>query len=640
MSSRKKIFEKPLQAVHLTQQKNKHNRKTYYCSFTMTPLPSPNFRYRKWVNNIVLLIALLSISQVVATERTRTNSESQEPDSYDSTALEYNNLIPGHLRNSAASSIVGGLRNTSNDVDDESSLLWPWNRNKTSDNECSTFQNCTSCSETSVACHWCSKDDQCHAKGSWYGCAIGASCYKPSNDTVDNSCHSHKNCAECSLSSSLCHYCAFDDQCHAIGSLYGCSHGVNCYSNDRCERQEPEPISLRIFDEIGFIPLVLIIGAAMSVFCCSTILFAGANALKGAYDDITQQPIPPAAAFSHGSSRSQQLQLDPIIEEQHDGSVDDVRNGDCDDENCNDEIETPLGEGCNKSTKESDAQFVAFNEVLGHQHSGIAEDIHAEEEEEGNGDGEDEHQFTERLLPVRVTAHPDPSRLPTRNGRSGSGQIKCLMRTCGVWYFFTVTGAICFVASSILLFPKVPEVNVCSDEFAWKSIIDGLTSLKIEASFQILTSVENKNRLDIALEGVAGKFKHDGEEVGTFEIERTIVAASSISDVMVTCTVVPDKWEALGLIADYYKDELEFLVDVSGSVRIKGIGFSIPINLTDILVKANKTVKKQDRHLCACPQWKDLYPTSPPVLSFEEAVSDPITLALPTKTDQVEIAIH
>jgi len=142
---------------------------------------------------------------------------------------------------------------------------------------------------------------------------------------------------------------------------------------------------------------------------------------------------------------------------------------------------------------------------------------------------------------------------------------------------------------------------VCSDEFAWKSIIDGLTSLKMEASFQILTSVENKNRLDIALEGVAGKFKHDGEEVGTFEVERTIVAASSISDAMVTCTVVPDKWGALGLIADYYKDKLEFLVDISGSVRIKGIGFSIPINLTDILVKANKTVKKQDRHLCACP---------------------------------------
>jgi len=571
----------------------------------------------------------------VASERSGTNSESQVPDSYDSTDLVVNNLIPGYLRNSAASSIAGGVHDTSNELDDESSLLWPWNRNNKSDNQCSSYQNCTTCAEASVSCHWCSKNDQCHAMGSWYGCAIGASCSKPSNDTVDNSCHSHKNCAECSLSSSLCHYCAFDNQCHAIGSLYGCSHGVNCYSNDRCQRQEPEHISSGIFEEIGFIPLVLIISAAMSVLCCSTILYAGANALKGAYDDITQQRIPPAEAFSHHASQFQQLQLEPILEEQHDGNIDDAPSGDCDNENCDDEIETPLGEGSNKT----DGQLVEFNEMLGNESSGIAEDTHVEEEEE-DGDGEEEHQFTERLLPVRVTAHPDPSRLPTRNRRSGSGYMKCLMRTCGVWYFFTITGAICFVASSILLFPKVPEVNVCSDEFAWKSIIDGLTSLKMEGSFQILASVENKNKLDIALEGIAGKFKHDAEEVGTFEIERTIVAASSISDVMVTCTVVPDKWEALGLIADYYKDKLEFLVDISGSVRIKGIGFAIPINLTDILVKANKTVKKKDRHLCACPQWKDLSPTASPVLSFEEAVSDPITLALPTKADQVEIAIQ
>jgi hypothetical protein len=202
-----------------------------------------------------------------------------------------------------------------------------------------------------------------------------------------------------------------------------------------------------------------------------------------------------------------------------------------------------------------------------------------------------------------------------------------MMRTCGAWYTFTFFGAILFVTSSILLFPKVPEVNVCSDEIAWKSIIDGLTSLKVEASFEILTSVKNKNRLDILLEGVAGKFKHDGQEVGTFEVKPTTIAASSISDVMVTCTVVPDRWQALGLVADYYKGTLQFLVDVSGSVKIKEIGFSIPVKLTDILIKANKNVSKEDRHLCACPQWKDLYPTVSPVMSFQEAVMDPATIA-------------
>jgi len=558
---------------------------------------------------------------------TEIETVSNSHEAYDSTDWDNN---PGYLRNintintnTNAIKINDDIKNIdfhyrSDELSRRSLLQWPWNRNNTSDDQCSSYHNCTACSEVSRACHWCVKDDQCHAKGSWYGCAIGSTCSNSSNDTADNSCHSHKNCAECSISSSLCHYCAFDNQCHAIGSLYGCSHGINCYSNDRCRREDSEHISLGIFDNIGFIPLVLIISAAISVLCCSSILYAGANALKGAYDEMTQYNVPPPEAFTNHPLQFQQLQLHPILEleEQQVDNIHMEDAGDCHDEKYVSEIELSLDEGDNQAHVESGDHLVAFNEILGNEHSGVVEETYPEEDDTG-----EEHQLTERLLPV--TAHPDPSRLPTRNRSSGSSYMQFLMGTCGVWYFFTVAGAICFVVSSILFFPKVPEVNVCSDEFAWKSIIDGLTSLKVEASFQILTSVQNKNRLDIALEGIAGKFKHDGEDVGTFEVERTIVAASSISDVMVTCTVVPDHWEALGLIADYYKDKLEFLVDINGSVKIKGIGFSIPIKLTDIVVKANKTVKKQDRHLCACPQWKDLYPSASPVLSFEEAVSYP-----------------
>lgn len=601
---------------------------------------------RQCTNTMLLFVLLLSILQVVVSEsnglsssgsrETGTGIISNSYEEYDSIDSWENDLPnPGYLRNgniittaNNASTVNVDCHDHSDELSSRSLLQWPWSKNKTSDNQCSSYQNCTACSEVSRSCHWCPKDDECHAIGSWYGCAIGSSCIIPSNDTVDNSCHSHKNCAECSISSSLCHYCAFDDQCHAIGSLYGCSHGVNCYSNDRCRREDPEHIHLGIFDDIGLIPLVFIISAAVSVLCCSSMLFAGASALKGAYDEIIQYRIPPPEAFANHVSQSQQLQLDPILEEQQVDTVHIEGAGDCNIGNHDSEIEAPLDEGDNKDRdNEAEEQLVESHDILATEHS-VVEATHLEEH-----DTEEEHLLMEPLLPV--TAHPDPSRLPTRNRNRGGGYIRCLMGTCRVWYLFTVIGAICFVASSILLFPKVPEVNVCSDEFAWKSIIDGLTSLKVEASFQILASVQNQNRLDIALEGIAGQFKHDGQEVGTFEIERTIVAASSISDVMVTCTVVPDHWEALGLIADYYKDKLEFLVDINGSVKIKGIGFSIPIKLTNILVKANKTVKREDRHLCACPQWKDSYPTASPVLSFEEAVSYPINEVLRTKTEEI-----
>jgi hypothetical protein len=403
-----------------------------------------------------------------------------------------------------------------------------------------------------------------------------------------------------------------------------------------------------LLEDVGVIPLVLILSAAMGVLCCSSILYAGANALQGAYDDLVRERVPPSEAFVNHGTLFQQLECDPILEDSLAGNNDDDHSAsasghdketsscldvtnrsnildndvDCDcEENNGDENQGQVmgqeGEDCNRAREDFVSTLPAMNN------------------DDDDDNREHRNPLRERLLPV--SAHPDPTRIPTRYSGNASRHIKCMMRTCGAWYAFTVFGAIFFVTSSILLFPKVPEVNVCSDEIAWKSIIDGLTSLKVEASFEILTSVKNKNRLDIALEGVAGKFKHDGQEVGTFEIKPTTVAGSSISDVLVTCTVVPDRWQALGLVADYYKGTLQFLVDVSGSIRIKGIGFSIPVKMTDILVKANKNVSKEDRHLCACPQWKDLHPTPSPVLSFEEAIVDRVKISRVGEPQRLDI---
>lgn len=475
-------------------------------------------------------------------------------------------------------------------------LEWPWNRNKTSDNSCATHQNCTDCTASSATCHWCSKDDQCHTIGSWHGCAIGATC--PSNDTVDNSCKSHKSCSECSLASSVCHWCAFDDQCHSMASVYGCAHGVNCYSNDRCKRESPEKINEGTFDNIGFIPLFLIGSAAFGSLCCFSVLFSGAGALKGAYESLAAN----MTQYEYPSEEHQQDQdsdqLSPIDEEIYEEG----------------EGEDTLVDA--ERTAHDISRNIDEEEESNESQLEIADD------DDAPLDQTTDDVLTESLLPV--TAHPHPSRLPPRSrNRIESPHMNCLMRSCKVWFFFSVVGVILFTTGGILYFPKPPEYNVCSDQFAWKSIIEGLTSLKMQGSFEILMSVKNENRLDVALEGFGGTFKHDGEDIGTFSLSRTIVQATSVTDLLVTCTVVPDRWEALGLISDYWKGKLALLVDVNGSVRIKGIGFKIPVKVSDVLVKVNDPDMK-DRHLCACPMWKDLTPTASPKLSFEEAVESPV----------------
>lgn len=481
----------------------------------------------------------------------------------------------------------------------DNSLEWPWNHhNDTSSDKCNAHLNCTSCTISSSACHWCAFDSKCHAKASIYGCAIGASCPDNSGNKTDKSCKMHKNCTECSLSSNLCHWCAFDDECHAIGSWFGCAHGVNCYSNDRCKRLEPEKITPEgVLEDVGIIPVVAIICLAILSLCCSSVMFAGVRAVKGAYDDWAIV----AMASSHDMEESDDL-LRPdeeehvnVAEHESESIPEGASEGDVDSEEMleNGEMETDGNENeC--QTDEIDNTFDSNNQTT-----------------------------TECLLSPQndVTAHPSPSRLPRSSQPLPGSHMKFLMNTCRAWYGITIFFTILLSFGSIYYFPKVPEFNVCSDEFAWKSIIDGMTSLKVEASFEVLASIQNRNHLGITLEGVGGKFTHDGEDIGTFTMGKTIIAPSSISDVLMTCTVTPDRWETLGLISDYYKGNLQFLIDVNGSVKISGIQYSFPIVVRDVLVKVNDSAP-DDRHLCQCPQWKDLYPTQSP-LSFMEAMQLP-----------------
>lgn len=510
----------------------------------------------------------------------------------------------------------------------EGITIWPWNQNNETENRtsnaCNTKNDCNSCSST-FGCHWCSFDESCHAKGSIHGCLYGETC--PYNKT-DHSCASHNSCTECALSSNLCHWCAFDEQCHAIGSVHGCVHGVNCYSNDRCRRLESEPIEEGIFQDIGFVPLFVIFMLGSIVMCCSTVLYTSASAIKSVYEDWVQEreefytvvgdsrsimgmsmnipmtvSTPASQDLTSPTSQALAFQTPPF--------------------------QSPPPRAFQKSLavlREEESSQPDENSVhedledqdVTEQHCAQDEDSMEEEHNAIHMD----NSAMEPLLPV--SAVPDPSRLPRSTALlSNSGPVTCLYKSCRVWYIFTMFLSIVLIGCSVLFFPKAPQYNICNDEFAWKSIIDSFTHLNMEASFEVLMSVENRNRLDVTLDGFGGTFSHEGENVGTWTLRKSVIQAMSITDVMLTCTVAPDRWEALGLISDFYRGRLMVMVDVQGSVRVPGIFYSIPVKMNDILVKVNDPDNK-DRHLCACPEWKDLSPTSAPVPSFETAIIEPV----------------
>lgn len=310
---------------------------------------------------------------------------------------------------------------------------------------------------------------------------------------------------------------------------------------------------------------MLIASIGICTLFCSTVVYSGVGALKGAYEDLAEARLPSREDEPPGVNMDEDYNAQVSTQDEDDDG---------------DETATKLDVG---------VEVVQNNMIT-----------------------DTESLLQENEAP-HATIHPEVER-PLR-GRVGSQSLTCLMKVCQAWYIVTIVSTMIIMTLTFYCFPRMPQYNLCSDELAWKSIISGLTSLKMEASFELLVSIENKNHLGIVLESFGGKFSHDGGEVGTFTVPQSTLPATSITDVLVICTVVPNKWEALGLIAEYYKGSLILSMSVNGAVKVTGIDYSFPVKETDVIVRVNDP-SLADRHLCACPEWKDVYPSMAPIPEF------------------------
>ena len=453
-------------------------------------------------------------------------------------------------------------------------------KNNTEKNEtaCSSHSNCDQCAASSWGCHWCAYDDACHTKGSVHGCAVGASCDAPKKkNATDRSCAVHKACGECSLSSWGCHWCEHDNACHSVGSIHGCMSGVNCYDNDRCQRKEPEPIEQIVFTNIGFLPFAGILGLGLIICCCASLCLTGMCCVRGLYDDLSVLAGPYREVES--------LYQPPVIPPSNSGTVQTQQNG------------YGMEDG---GGEREDKEVIEKREE--NDDNGAVEE--ATTEEYGlllaGTEYDDDIDPTTRD-PLIVTSTPSCMGMPYAQPRN----IDCLYKGCKISYAVTVAMTFIFVIVAVVMFPKYPEYNVCNNQMAWKSIVDGMTSGSLKASIQLLMSVRNPNHFSVEIDMGTGSFKHDDTYVGSFEIPTSTIEAMSITDIYVMCTFTPEKWQALDLAEEYYRGTLKLNVDAELSVKVSALGgYTFQGGIDNYLVDTNDPLL-QDRHLCACPTWKD-----------------------------------
>jgi len=481
-------------------------------------------------------------------------------------------------------------------------LTWPFHKknhsasppNNSSDS-CSEQATCESCNDERL-CHWCTFDNACHTVGSPHGCVYGSSCTPPpppKNDT----CLTHTNCVDCSLSSRLCHWCAHDNACHPVGSVYGCVTGVDCYDNAHCQRAVPEAIAAPapLWCGIGLIPLVVIVAVSACSLCCTTTCCCVMSGVKGAYDDLTD-----LATVNDDNEEEEEVLVQPLLMVQEQHHAPDPPSQEA-------EPETPSAHQ-QQAEGEIEQENEEMRHVLQDEGSDAAPEDYVRMEDGGAEAVTERHN---NLSHVHGEEHPVQSvtstAAPRHHRRRVGRSMQRLYNTCAFCYLLSlvVIGLVAF--GSIRYFPRPPAFNICNDHLAWSSLIDSVTARKVEADIQILASISNPNHFDVVLDMGKGTFLHGDDFLGTLDIPPTTVAAMAITDVLIVASFTPERWEAFSIAKEFRQGTLVLHLALEMELRVPALlNYEFTVSIKDHEIRMSDDAgAAADRSLCACPTWSD-----------------------------------
>ena len=520
------------------------------------------------------------------------------------------------------------------------------NNDVLSSTSCYSLTACKNCTSFHT-CHWCEKSESCHARGSIHGCAWGSSCSKPTPKKENDTCSAQTTCSNCSLSSRFCHWCEHDNACHAVGSRFGCAVGVDCYSNDRCRRSEAEPLPVpsspiqAIMAALNRVPtmgLTVIAFLFIVSFGCMTCCFCFVTNIKGAYNDLAEITIAASVAPMSVIGDAQYFtaladlpdEEEAVLTEEGNASNTTTNNNNAD-TNIDNAIDNDNGNDNNGNDNDNnsgentdDGGDAPIEQPL--------QPSQPEPQNDTNSNNQQQQQPTEdrnnpyflmdgtrnnnanRYHLLNRGSEVGPLLHPTFNGYTSFDgtatgyeepiHMKRLHRLCSTVYYLSVLTLVLVVGASVFFFPQEPVYNVCNDEVAWMEIMKHIVAFKLDASFEILASLSNPNRVAAALDRGKGSFTFEGKQFGTFEIPPITIDPMTITDFMIIVHLSPaDKIQAIQLVEAYYMGKLILDAEFEGTVRVPALfGYSQGINVNDIVVDINKA---SDRSLCQCPTWDD-----------------------------------
>lgn len=396
-----------------------------------------------------------------------------------------------------------------------------------------------------------------------------------------------------------------------MGSRYGCTIGVDCYSNDRCRRSEPEPFPqpsspikkmAAAIHRVPVVGMVVIVFLGIVSFGCLSCCFCFVSNMKGAYDDLTDITIAAASVAPMsviGDARFTRLSAFP--EEEAIPEEGEELNDDAENNNSGESTENSVGaivdESPQSASQECEEVPLATAEAQNNSN----------EQQQPSEEGDNPYHLMADTQESNIANERGPLLHPTYSGSVGFEEprhMKRLFKYCSALYYLSVAMIVLVVGASLFFYPKVPLYSICNDEVAWKGIMRNIVAFKFDASFEVLASLSNPNRIGAALDRGKGSFSFEGKQFGTFEIPPVKAGPMTITDFMIVVHISPaDNTQAIQLAEAYYTGKLILDADFQGTIRVPALfDYTIGVDAKNIVVDINQ---ETDRSLCHCPTWDD-----------------------------------
>lgn len=363
------------------------------------------------------------------------------------------------------------------------------------------------------------------------------------------SCAQYVECFNCTKALG-CHFCAFDKQCHAYGSPYGCTFGLECPDFYQCVRTQSQYLG---WGAISAVQALMVMGVVLLLVGVCLVLSIGV--CKCCYCCYRR-----CCPKTHNDTEDGWT----AVEDQYFG-----------------------------------APEQAHHSVLLAASSPSRDSLNAASE-------------SLEFLPDRTFSYDRLSWTSFSNDILEDNDRKCRQRRCccpdqkfQACVVLLVVSAVLFVVGTtigILYFPQPPPYSMCNKKIEWTSVLFGLSHGLLAADVDIHLSLWNPNRYALGIVDADIQLLYQDTSIAQGVVSRQVLfPAGTITDIVVLMRFHPTFAQALSMYEKHLTSQLLFDV----ALRLQSALSLFETNLyrfnTSFVVSDLDPRVPDSRTYCKCP---------------------------------------